>query len=153
MPGTSFKSYVVNYDLVVNSTAAEGFAQVAQMAQRMQKPLKDISNHFKRLQQSASALKKGGAFEIKPTVDLTTFDKQAQTLVTKAEKVASQVNAILNGAFTVNPASAKTKGGKGTKSGVTPSKTEKRTFTTAQLQKEADNVKKQLRDRSSWCNA
>ena len=102
MPGTSFKSYVVNYDLVVNSTAAEGFAQVAQMAQRMQKPLKDISNHFKRLQQSASALKKGGAFEIKPTVDLTTFDKQAQTLVTKAEKVASQVNAILNGAFTVN---------------------------------------------------
>lgn len=146
MPGTSFKSYVVNYDLVVNSTAAEGFAQVAQMAQRMQKPLKDISNHFKRLQQSASALKKGGAFEIKPTVDLTTFDKQAQTLVTKAEKVASQVNAILNGAFTVNPASAKTKGGKGTKSGVTPSKTEKRTLTTAQLQKEADNVKKQLRD-------
>lgn len=146
MSGTSFKSYVVNYDLVVNSTAAEGFAQVAQMAQRMQKPLKDISNHFKRLQQSASALKKGGAFEIKPTVDLTTFDKQAQTLVTKAEKVASQVNAILNGAFTVNPASAKTKGGKGTKSGVTPSKTEKRTFTTAQLQKEADNVKKQLRD-------
>lgn len=146
MPGTSFKSYVVNYDLVVNSTAAEGFAQVAQMAQRMQKPLKDISNHFKRLQQSASALKKGGAFEIKPTVDLTTFDKQAQTLVTKAEKVASQVNAILNGAFTVNPASAKTKGGKGTKGGVTPSKTEKRTLTTAQLQKEADNVKKQLRD-------
>jgi hypothetical protein len=146
MPGTSFKSYVVNYDLVVNSTATEGFAQVAQMAQRMQKPLKDISNHFKRLQQSASALKKGGAFEIKPTVDLTTFDKQAQTLVTKAEKVASQVNAILNGAFTVNPASAKTKGGKGTKSGVTPSKTEKRTLTTAQLQKEADNVKKQLRD-------
>lgn len=146
MPGTSFKSYVVNYDLVVNSTAAEGFAQVAQMAQRMQKPLKDISNHFKHLQQSASALKKGGAFEIKPTVDLTTFDKQAQTLVTKAEKVASQVNAILNGAFTVNPASAKIKGGKGTKSGVTPSKTEKRTLTTAQLQKEADNVKKQLRD-------
>lgn len=146
MSDTAFKNYDVQYNLVVNANATEGFAQVAQMAQRMQKPLKDISNHFKRLQQSASALKKGGAFEIKPTVDLTTFDKQAQTLVTKAEKVASQVNAILNGAFTVNPASAKTKGGKGTKSGVTPSKTEKRTFTTAQLQKEADNVKKQLRD-------
>ena len=146
MPNTSFKNYVVNYDLVVNSTAAEGFEQVARMAQRIQKPLKDISNHFKRLQQSANALKKGGAFEIKPTVDLATFDKQAQTLITKAEKVAAQVNAILNGAFTVNPASAKAKGDKGTKGGTTPSKTEKRTLTTAQLQKEADNVKKQLRD-------
>lgn len=146
MPGTSFKNYVVNYDLVVNSTAAEGFAQVAQMAQRMQKPLKDISNHFKRLQQSASALKKGGAFEIKPTIDVTTFDKQAQTLITRAEKVAAQVNAILNGAFTVNPAAAKTTGGKGTSGKKAPSKTEKRIYTTDQLKKEAEQVKKQLKN-------
>lgn len=146
MPGTSFKNYVVNYDLVVNSTAAEGFAQVAQMAQRMQKPLKDISNHFKRLQQSASALKKGGAFEIKPTIDVTTFDKQAQTLITRAEKVAAQVNAILNGAFTVNPAAAKTTGGNGTSGKKAPSKTEKRIYTTDQLKKEAEQVKKQLKN-------
>ena len=146
MPGTSFKNYVVNYDLVVNSTAAEGFAQVAQMAQRIQKPLKDISNHFKRLQQSASALKKGGAFEIKPTIDVTTFDKQAQTLITRAEKVAAQVNAILNGAFTVNPAAAKTTGGKGTSGKKAPSKTEKRIYTTDQLKKEAEQVKKQLKN-------
>lgn len=146
MPGTSFKNYVVNYDLVVNSTAAEGFTQVAQMAQRMQKPLRDISHHFKRLQQSASALKKGGAFEIKPTIDVTTFDKQAQTLITRAEKVAAQVNAILNGAFTVNPAAAKTTGGKGTSGKKAPSKTEKRIFTTDQLKKEAEQVKKQLKN-------
>lgn len=147
MQGTSFKNYVVNYDLVVNSTASEGFTQVAQMAQRMQKPLKDLSNHFKRLQQSAAALKKGGAFEIKPTIDFATFDKQSQTLITKAEQTAAKVNAILNGAFTINPAAAKDKsGGKGTKGATTPSKTEKRTLTTKQLQKEAENVKKQLRD-------
>lgn len=146
MPGTSFKNYVVNYDLVVNSTAAEGFAQVSQMAQRMQKPLKDISNHFKRLQQSANALKKGGAFEINPTINLATFDKQAQTLVTKAEKLAAQVSTILNGAFTIAPSSAKTTGGKGTKGGVVPSKTERRTYTTEQLKKEAASVKKQLKN-------
>lgn len=147
MPGTSFKNYVVNYDLVVNSTASEGFAQVAQMAQRMQKPLKDLSNHFKRLQQSAAALKKGDAFEIKPTIDFSTFDKQSQTLITKAEQTAAKVNAILNGAFTINPAAAKDKSsGKGTKGATTPSKTETRTLTTKQLQKEAENVKKQLRD-------
>ena len=146
MSNTSFKNYVVNYDLVVNSTAAEGFAQVSQMAQRMQKPLKDISNHFKRLQQSASALKKGGAFEVKPTIDVTTFDKQAQSLITRAEKVAAQVNAILNGAFTVNPAAAKTTGKSGTSEKRTPSKTEKRTYTIEQLKKEAEQVKKQIRD-------
>lgn len=146
MSETSFKNYVVNYNLVVNSTATEGFTQVAQMAQRMQKPLRDISNHFKRLQQSASALKKGDAFEIKPTIDVATFDKQAQTLITRAEKVAAQVNAILNGAFTVNPAAAKTTGGKGTSGKKASSKTEERIYTTDQLKKEAEQVKKQLKN-------
>ena len=143
-----FKNYVVNYDLVVKATDGGGFSKVLNKITEAKAPLdsftKSLNTFFSTLNKFKEG--KGNMLNITPTIDLAKFDAQGKQLIARAESVAAQVSAILNGAFTGKPATSKSKptGTQSKTSPITKQVKETMTRTAAEIQREIDGYKDKL---------
>ncbi len=110
----NFKDYIVNYDLRVNIPEAGGLSAFESVikslnleAKKAQIPLKNISGHLNFMHNSLKNIREKGGLNLAPTIDLTGFKAQVDSMVRMAAEggraAAEAFNAAMAGKGAKSP--------------------------------------------------
>lgn len=103
-----YKDYIVRYDIIADVTkAAEGLQSIANIANKLGKPMDQLQTAITQVSQSVYELKQNSQMTFAPKIDVGAFNNQLRAMVTQVRSAAAEMHTAIFQALSGNTAGTK----------------------------------------------